>query len=234
MAGKRARCGCGHVVAVPASEPDDLYDIVEESKPKRVMPAEPPPASGAAGVGGGAGAGGRARDAAIAYAGAKRPREVDRDLAMSFWGHPDERKVPLVTLGVALVLLLGLEFSKYPNPFTGGIVLLFEAIAVGTILAGAFVTSKLAGIGFGVLGLAIIRMSAVVVTLDAIHSVFMYKPFLGAFLVSWAVRLVVYYAMMMKMFDLEFRDVFILGLVCFVIRMLVAIGMVATMMNLGL
>ncbi len=211
-----------HVVAVPASEPDDLYDIVEESKPKRVMPAVPPTGPAAA------------PRAAIAYAGAKRPREVDRDLAMSFWGHPDERKVPLVTLGVALVLLLGLEFSKYPNPFTGGIVLLFEAIAVGTILAGAFVTSKLAGIGFGVLGLAIIRMSAVVVTLDAIHSVFMYKPFLGAFLVSWAVRLVVYYAMMMKMFDLEFRDVFILGLVCFVIRMLVAIGMVATMMNLGL
>jgi hypothetical protein len=160
LAGRRAKCKCGATIMVPtelpgAAEPDGLYDFAEPS---------PLPAAGAvpAAIGNAA--------PAIAYA---TPDPVDKRFSFDNLYHkPRDFYFPTAAFVIGFIALL--VWAAYVSGGSSGAVLLFSGFLCVTTLfktvvmiGAAFVIAPMAGVSFGGIWTAVLKLAAIAVVTDA-------------------------------------------------------------------
>lgn len=255
IAGRKAKCGCGEVIAVPtappapapessaageasgASEEDNPFgfDVVDGAEPapmqappvhaapaaavpRAVLPVEVPrPAKAAA-----------QRSQAIAYQRAKSERARALDAGLSVWGHPDERRTPLIMLCVSTAIVLGLLVYQYGDPLEISIYFVIKVIQIAVMIGAAAATASFMGISFGVLGLAVIRFGAVYTTYDAITlGLLAVSPGLAGAFFGSMIGLIFLIVALMRFFQLTLFELFMLGLISLGLRWLISIVLMA-------
>lgn len=254
IAGKKARCGCGMTLTVPTNDPsipkavlaveadggveevddlglpifgtanageDDNYSLAPApvtSRPKSVLPA-PAARSGTTA-------------AALGYSRGKDKRQKELESNLSFWGAPSERKGPIWVLCVSAVIAFGAVFYQQGDPLAITFYSIAIIISVGFMVAGAFLTAMMTGINFGVLGLAIIKLSAVCLVSEAIINAagVVDNPIL--YLLSYLVRFVVFYGMMVTYFELTVKEVFVTAFITFLVRFVAGFILVMALVSM--
>lgn len=126
-----------------------------------------------------------------------------------------EVTIPAVLLGIALAVFVGYGF--YAAGAAGaGVVLMAVGVqlVIGVLLAiiACFITAKVMGISFGPLGSASLKLAAIF-TFPAAVSLFI--PVVG-----WLAALILYFALLAWLFDLEAFEAVVCAVVIWVVRML--------------
>lgn len=142
-----------------------------------------------------------------------------RDENVSLWGGREERRPALILAGVGSAIFIGAMVYWYGNnPTMFGLGMGLALMQVVAMTLAAFAVSAVAGISFGVLGLAVLRFAAVLMCCEAVHVAFNFAdiPFSG--MLRMSVVMATFWFLSMWMFSLEFDEVRILGFVYFVIK----------------
>lgn len=137
---------------------------------------------------------------------------------------------PLALLLIGVVVFVGYglflgEASPSQTLLTLGIITTVQVI-IGII--GCYIVASMMSIGFGTLGTASLKLAAVMVFPDAM-SLLVPIPF-----VNWIVALVLYFSLLAWLFSLDVTETFVLVVVLFIIRLLVAfviMSMISTMVG---
>lgn len=248
IAGKKAKCGCGATLQVPAEDPSqprpvlgvedesdlptfgqnqtdyaDDYALAPPPQPRAVMPVAAGVASPVLN---------RSGAAPLSYDRGKAKRQREFDSNASFWGAPSERTSPIWVLCIAAVIAFGSVLYRYGSPTVISVYSIAIVISVGFMIGGAFLTAMMTGINFGVLGLAIIRLGAICLVSEAIVGLVAVigNPILV--LLSYVVRLFVFWGMMMSYFELTVKEVFVTVIITFILRFVA--GFLIAMMLISL
>jgi hypothetical protein len=165
IAGKRAKCACGQTIQVPeAIEAEDgLYDFAEPLTPARRPAASIviPPVNTES-----------ASQAAVLPYGSRRTAENERGGRFDdFYHAPRDFYWPSGVLAAGFIALLAWAATAGAS---GGVLVVFTVyitivtlIKTGIMIGAAFIIAPLAGISFGTLWTAILKLAAIVVMTDA-------------------------------------------------------------------
>lgn len=217
LAGRRAKCACGHVMVAPDASPaaevdEDLYDVVDDSPPVAVAttPAIP-------------------MIKAVNYARAETVGEsaVDRYF-------PDRVKdlyLPLFLIagGTIIELAVALMGRSRSLAFAMGAVGTFMVINTIIMLLTVMVVAKIRAINFGPVPTALIKLCGLSIGPGAVGSllslVFSWIPIIGA-LSGWIAGCILYFALFGAMFDLDESDTWVVVLSVFFVRLALFVGLV--------
>ena len=138
---------------------------------------------------------------------------------------PKDVKIPLILLGIGVVIyvIVAAMIAESSGPLMGT----GESVGMGTLLLGMFlgtvlqvvlgiialfITAAIMGIDFGPLGLAILKLAAIMVFPDAVAAVFPI-PLLG-----WIISMGLYLWLLAWLFDLEPLDTVVCAFVIFFVN----------------
>jgi hypothetical protein len=159
IAGKKAKCGCGAVLTVPMSIEDEIFDFA---------PSEPVPMPTNAM---------RNRPVVASVPPARTPLQYDRHEPSarsdfdSFYSKPRDFYFPTAALAIGFIALLIWAISSGASGaglflFTG-YVTIATLIKTAVMIGAAFVIAPMAGVSFGGVWTAILKLAAIVVVTDA-------------------------------------------------------------------
>lgn len=162
LAGKRAKCSCGHNLSVPESiEEPDLYDVAETGEPQ---PTAAPLSRVAAPAF-------NASSSVLSY-GSGRTEEQGRFTFDNLHHKPRDFYWPSGTLVAGFLALM--VWALVHGGRSPGVLILFSGyITVATVIktavmiGAAFVIAPLAGVSFGGVWTAVLKLAAIVVITDA-------------------------------------------------------------------
>lgn len=133
--------------------------------------------------------------------------------------HATERQIPFVLIGVGIVLYV---VAAIVHAGTAGVAPVLTAVLIGgsvqtiLLIAAAFVVSSLLSVSFGDFRAAVLKFSAAVLASGG----------LGAILPVWGfLATVVFFALILWLFELEVPYAIALTVVYFAISLLVAFGL---------
>jgi hypothetical protein len=223
-AGKKAKCKCGHLIEVPRTAPDaegDIYDIAEEDNPPPRKVAKPVLAL--AGDSAPAVAGDRVASAGtLPYQRGPTQREKDRFSQTNLLHMPRDVYVPVALL-IAGMLFYAAYFStayRLSNRAAGiafvGVGML-SAFKTVLLIVFALVIAGPAGVSFGGLWTAILKLAAVAVFCDGVVSWVDYAvqrasgapqmagPF-GLGIIGFPVALLIYWTLYVYLFGMDWHE----------------------------
>jgi hypothetical protein len=221
FAGRTARCGCGHVLKVPASIPGaPSSPRARSGAPSRTTAPQP-----------------AERPAPTPTTGADDPSQVPAFLRMSLAGgddslpadveaelaatgkygeedltKPDDRRdlhVPAALLVVGFILTL-VDFAASKDgvfPVVAGVLFVSAKLLIGMILmlGGALLAARFSGVDFGPLGPALLKLAGLCLAPSAAGDLL--TTLLGGDMavayIGWTVRLVLYWALVSYLFRLD-------------------------------
>ena len=215
FAGRKARCGCGHVLKVPAA-PAGGYSHTAPG-----VPPQPPPRGGGAGPADLSEVLGLSRPTAVRNDDDDElPPEVEAELAATGrYGEEDltqadprrDLYVPVALL-VAGFLLTIVDFAVASKTSAAvaaaaGVVVVGLKLVVGMVMtfAAALLAARFAGINFGPIGPALLKLAGLCLAPSALGD--LVTTLLGGDMavaqIGWAVMAVVYYVLISYLFRLD-------------------------------
>jgi hypothetical protein len=224
LAGKKAKCKCGHLIEVPRTAPEaegDIYDIAEEESPpprkvvKPVVALAGAPALAVAGTA-------AASAGTLAYQRGPTQREKDRFSQTNLMHMPHDVYVP-VGLLIAGMLLYAAYFSTayHLSSHAAGIAFvgvgMLTAFKTVLLIVFALMIAGPAGVSFGGLWTAILKLAAVAVFCDGVASWVDYAvqrasgaprmsgPF-GFGIIGFPVALLIYWTLYVYLFGMDWHE----------------------------
>lgn len=148
--------------------------------------------------------------------------ELDDMRNMSFWGHPKERAVPFIMLGVSMAVFYGVVGFKGEIDGEGFLFWSIYSVLCAVGLTGAaFVTAGVAGMSFGIMGIGILRLMAISYACLAVNVVCYQIPYSG--FVNSALTYAIFTFGLMGFFGLEYAETRIVAFVSVVLKFLLLI-----------
>lgn len=217
-AGKTARCGCGHVFKFPATLAT-APSIGIAAPPSH--PVSPPPLPAASGDDTASAVPAFLRmPAGMAHHDETLPSDVEAELAATGrygeedFTKPDPRRdvhVPLALVIVGFVLTaidIGFAMNTHAgSAVAAGILVAGVKLVVGMLfmLGGALLAAKFAGINFGPLGTALLKLAGLCMAPSALGD--LTTTLLGGDVavaqIGWVVRVILYWALVSYLFRLD-------------------------------
>ena len=136
-----------------------------------------------------------------------------------------ERTIPQILLGVGVLIFVVHGFrTAGTEGATATLTALSIMLALGVVLGiiACFITAKIMDIDFGPLNTAVFKLAAIFLFPEAVS---MLIPWPAA---AWIVSVILYYWLLMWLFEIEFGEALVCAIVIWVVR-LVAILIVGTM-----
>ena len=238
-AGRTARCACGHVLKVPASlGAPEVHAAVPAGAPAsssewRSNPFVPPPPPAPSSESESQVPAFLRMQSAPAGSDEALPADVEAELAATGqYGEkdisgPDPRRdvyVPVALLLVGVLLIVA-DFA-YGSSHAGaavavGMLWVIVKLVIGMVmmLAGAMIAGKFAGIDYGPLGTALLKLAALCLAPSAVGD--LVTTLLGGDMavneIGWLVRIILYWALVSYLFRLDtFKTAAVVGAITIV------------------
>jgi hypothetical protein len=234
LAGRAVKCPCGNVMTAPAQAPsddDNLYDVVVE--PSAAVSTTP-----------------KARATQIAATqvnpsqpvlGYQAKRDASATLAApaadGYFPNPlKDFQIPLVLLCAGLVVESAAAVwtaVQRSHSVWIAVVALFIGLVISTalMLAGVFITAKTRGFSLGRFWPAVLKLSAISVAPSAamtlLYIFLRFIPF--GIIATWIAGFVFYFALIGVSFDLEESDTWYCVIVIFLVKLTVALVILAAL-----
>jgi hypothetical protein len=221
IAGKSAKCSCGQTFTVPASvaqsDEDAMYELKEDLAPPtpvarpRVTKLAPQQAPNPA-------------DKTLGYQRGPNRAEKKRAASETFFNKTKDIYIPAGMLVFGFLAILANLLFNERIPFAHAIIALpvLLGIEVVVLVGIAMAIANVAGVSFGTLKIGLLKLATMVVFASAVDTLVSWaldSTGVG-WLLGWAASVITYIACLIKLFDMDFEDAWIVFVVISGIKMI--------------
>ncbi|HEY1684711.1 MAG TPA: hypothetical protein VGG19_08115 [Tepidisphaeraceae bacterium] len=215
LAGKQAKCACGHLIAIPPTPPqDDLYDLAEP-EPAQSLPRVPKPLESLN------------PKPVVNYQAPKKAGD----------GFSTEKlrnvQAPLALIAIGVIVqwvAAWLRSSHTSVALSATLILVSVGMVISTVfmLIAVFIAARIRQIHLGKFWSAVLKLAAISVAPRAIvlllYPVLMFVPFFG-WLIGWAIEFCLFFALLGYFCELDESDTWFFVIVMIVVSIALTVGM---------
>jgi hypothetical protein len=230
LAGRRVKCKCGHVMTAPQTPPtppDDLYEMAPEpEKPRPMRPATMAAPAAAASLR-------PAKSSSVLQY--RTPPKADRNTAAVIEAQPIKNLyAPIALVVIGTIIEFALVMAGTQNRLIGFaaaamIVGVLMVLNVTTMLIGILIAAKIGDMGFGHPLHALLKLSAIAISVPAIYDLFSYITHVSY--VGWVLSLIAYWTLFMWLFSLEWTEARIVVIIIWVLNIAKAALLIGLVMH---